>query len=117
MSTYYHLSPAENRDSILEVGLLPRNTGEHHFDSATDNHGVAAVYLLPRPDQAKEWADWYAHHDYTRFDIWAVELHTEVVEPDPYGISEGGPLDGAVRCLDPIPPTRLMLHDAVVLED
>lgn len=82
----YHVTDSRCRASIVEHGLLPRDTTLHNFpypDSLADNAGVEAVYAHRRYSEALDWAAGHGMRGRESVDIWELDVSFAEVEADP----------------------------------
>lgn len=101
----YHVTDARNRRSIVEHGLLPRDTTLHNFpypESLYYNAGVEAVYAHRAYSAALDWAAGLGSRNCDAVDIWELQLDDAEWEHDPHW-------DGAVRVREPIADWRCKL--------
>ena len=65
---YYHVSPIENRDSILRAGLKPMNK------RYTDIVRKPGIYLWTEFELATDWVLSMFNHYHEDSDVWQIEL-------------------------------------------
>lgn len=99
----FHVTSRDNRESILETGLLARDTAHHNYracvESLPGNAGVRAVYAHCDPAQAADWAYFASELRDAVCDVWAFDV--EDAETDPHW--------SGFRVRRGIPPEQLRL--------
>lgn len=131
-STWYHASPSPNEASVRERGLLGTQVlGDGTFTVFAIPGQPSALYLVPTLAAAREYVDhvfarWFpdavnaanARQYLARgarlasFEVWAVEVEDEVLEPD-----VDWPGDAAVWTQANFPPERIHLIETISLLD
>jgi 2'-5' RNA ligase len=91
-SFYYHVSPKENRESILRDGLRPRSV------------------VTGREDEARAFANYYEEVEPKPWDLWIVDITGLDKVPDP-DYTRGG-IPDTWEISDGVPPDRLRLEKA-----
>ena len=101
--TYYHVTPSENKNSILSHGLLPK-IGERSEDIET----MPAIFLFP-DEQSMQTAlgSWFGElfNEDDKLTAFSVKLPDKYIQN-----STINTVEYETMCLDPIPTEWLTYH-------
>jgi hypothetical protein len=109
----FHVTNLENLDSILEIGILAKDTTKNHFPTAQDNRGER-LFFMPTIEASNYWAR--VHHpngdgNAKPEDSVIIEFRIpDSVQPrkDPYSWCESTPMEHAQYLEVSIPPSYIV---------
>ncbi len=97
----FHLSPCENRASILEHGLDAQRIGAAPGLAGSERAELDGVYVFDGPDEAKWWAKTMGERHTGGLDLWEIASAGLPVLTGPHGFEY---VPGT------IPPDRIRLR-------